>query len=387
MKMNLPLARSVQLGLLLAAVLTVQPILETFALSEPDRQRETKQVIPDVELVDQDGKTVHLYQDLVKGRIAALSFVFTTCTTICPLIGANLGQLQAELGQSLGEDISLVSVSVDPATDTPQRMKAWGAQFGAKPGWSLLTGDQETVDQLLKDLGLFTPDVQNHSPFLLLFNDRTGDWTRVNALETPPGKVAEILRKMAQTAANRNPKPDAERTAAAAVATDGSRAASPAERYFGDALLTDQDGKQLRLYSDILKGNVGIINSFYSTCSSVCRVTIPVFKQLQNELGERVGKDVRLISITVDPESDTPEVLRKYAAGVGAKPGWVFLTGDKQTVDQVLYRLGLYAEAKENHSNVFIIGNEPTGLWKKVLGVAPPYEIWRSVESVLDDRK
>ena len=115
--------------------------------------------------------------------------------------------------------------------------------------------------------------------------------------------------------------------------------------------------------------------------------TIPVFKQLQNELGERVGKDVRLVSISVDPESDTPEVLRKYAAGVGAKPGWDFLTGDKQTVDQVLYRLGLYAEAKENHSNLFIIGNEPTGLWKKVLGVAPPYEIWRSVQSVLDDRK
>jgi len=74
----------------------------------------------------------------VKGRVAALSFIFTTCTTICPLIGANLGRLQTELGQSLGEDISLISVSVDPATDTPQRMKAWGAQFGAKPGWSLL---------------------------------------------------------------------------------------------------------------------------------------------------------------------------------------------------------------------------------------------------------
>jgi protein SCO1 len=385
MKMNLPLARLVQLGLL-AAVVTVQPIPGTFALSEPDRQREREQVIPDVELVDQDGKTVHLYQDLVKGRIAALSFVFTTCTTICPLIGANLGRLQAELGQSLGKDISLISVSVDPTTDTPERMKAWGAQFGAKPGWSLLTGEQETVERLLKNLGLFTPEIQSHSPFLLLFNDRTGDWTRVNALETPPGKVAEILQKMAQTAANRNPKSDAERTAAA-VATDDSPAGSPAERYFGEALLTNQDGKQLRLYSDILKGNVVIINSFYSTCSSVCRVTIPVFKQLQDELGERVGKDVRLISITVDPEGDTPEVLRKYAAGVGAKPGWEFLTGDKQTVDQVLYRLGLYAEAKENHSNVFIIGNEPTGLWKKVLGVAPPYEIWRSVESVLDDRK
>jgi protein SCO1 len=386
MNANLLLARSAGRGLLLAALLTLQSFVEAQAQPDPGPQRETRQNIPDIELVDQDGKTIHLYSDLVKGRVAALSFIFTTCTTICPLIGANLGRLQTEVGQSLGEEVELISVSVDPATDTPQRMKTWGAQFGAKAGWELLTGDQEAVAQLLKTLGLFTPDIQSHSPFLLLVNDRTGDWTRVNALETPPSKIAEILQKMAQTAVSRNPKPDAER-AAAAVATDDSPAASPAERYFGDALLTNQDGKQLRLYSDILKGNVVIINSFYSTCSSVCRVTIPVFKQLQNELGERVGKDVRLISITVDPESDTPEVLRKYAAGVGAKPGWVFLTGDKQTVDQVLYRLGLYAEAKENHSNVFIIGNEPTGLWKKVLGVAPPYEIWRSVESVLDDRK
>jgi protein SCO1 len=386
MKTILPVGRPSRLGLLLVAILTVQPIVQALAQSDLGPQGGTRKSIPDVELVDQDAKRVHLYHDLVKGRVAALSFIFTTCTTICPLIGANLGRLQTELGQSSGKDISLISVSVDPETDTPQRMKAWGAQFGAKSGWSLLTGDKETVAQLLKTLGLFTPDIQSHSPFLLLFNDRTGDWTRVNALETPPGKVAEILQKMAQTVANRNPKPAAERTAAA-VATDDSPAGSPAERYFGDALLTNQEGKQLRLYSDILKGNVVIINSFYSTCSSVCRVTIPVFKQLQDELGERVGKDVRLISITVDPESDTPEVLRKYAAGVGAKPGWEFLTGDKQTVDQVLYRLGLYAEAKENHSNVFIIGNEPTGLWKKVLGVAPPYEIWRSVESVLDDRK
>jgi protein SCO1/2 len=386
MKTILPVGRPSRLGLLLVAILTVQPIVQALAQSDLGPQGGTRKSIPDVELVDQDAKRVHLYHDLVKGRVAALSFIFTTCTTICPLIGANLGRLQTELGQSSGKDISLISVSVDPETDTPQRMKAWGAQFGAKSGWSLLTGDKETVAQLLKTLGLFTPDIQSHSPFLLLFNDRTGDWTRVNALETPPGKVAEILRKMAQTVANRNPKPAAERTAAA-VATDDSPAGSPAERYFGDALLTNQEGKQLRLYSDILKGNVVIINSFYSTCSSVCRVTIPVFKQLQDELGERVGKDVRLISITVDPEGDTPEVLRKYAAGVGAKPGWEFLTGDKQTVDQVLYRLGLYAEAKENHSNVFIIGNEPTGLWKKVLGVAPPYEIWRSVESVLDDRK
>jgi protein SCO1 len=386
MKTNLPLARSAWLGLLLTAVLTVQPTVRAHAQSDTGPGRETRQNIPDVELVDQDGKTVHLYSDLVRGRVAALSFIFTTCTTICPLIGANLGRLQTELGQSLGEDVELISVSVDPATDTPQRMKTWGAQFGAKAGWNLLTGDKETVEQLLKAVGLFTPDIQSHSPFLLLVNDRTGDWTRINALETPPTKIAELLRQMTKTTGNRNSEPDVA-LASTAAATDDANAVSPAERYFGDLLLTNQDGKQLRLYTDILKGNVVIINSFYSTCSSVCRVTIPVFKQLQESLGERVGKDVRLVSITVDPENDNPEVLRKYAAGVGAKPGWDFLTGDKQTVDQVLYKLGLYAEAKEDHSNVFIVGNEPTGLWKKVLGIAPPYEIRQSIESVLDDRK
>ena len=384
MKTKLPVARSVRLAAVLTALLTVQPFVAVHAQSDSDTRTKTRQNIPDVELVDQDGKTVHLYSDLVKGRVAALSFIFTTCTTICPLIGANLGRLQTELGQSLGEDIALISVSVDPATDTPQRMKAWGAQFGAKPGWDLLTGDKETVDQLLKTVGLFTPDIQSHSPFLLLVNDRTGDWTRINALETPPLKIAELLRKMVETTGNRSPDVTQASTAAP---TDDSNAAPPAQRYFGDALLTNQDGKQLRLYTDILKGNVVIINSFYSTCSGVCRVTIPVFKQLQESLGERVGKDVRLVSITVDPENDTPEVLKQYAAGVGAKPGWDFLTGDKQTVDQILYKLGLYVEAKEDHSNVFIVGNEPTGLWKKVLGIAPPYEIRRSVESVLDDGK
>jgi protein SCO1 len=386
MKTILPVARTARLRLLLVAVLIVQPIVQTPAQSDPGPERGTRQNIPDVELVDQDGRTVHLYKDLVKGRVAALSFIFTTCTTICPLIGANLGRLQTELGQFLGEDISLISVSVDPATDTPQRMKAWGAQFGAKPGWCLLTGNKETVEQLLKILGLFTPDIQSHSPFLLLVNDRTGEWTRVNAIETPPSKIAEILRKMAETAENRNPRPDTEQTSVSAAKDDPGKT-SPADRYFGDAVLTNQDGKQLKLYTDILKGKVVIINSFYSTCSSVCKVTIPVFKQLQDDLGERVGKDVRLVSITVDPESDTPAVLKQYAAGVGAKPGWDFLTGDKQTVDQVLYKLGLYTEAKEDHSNVFIVGNEPTGLWKKVLGIAPPYEIRRSVESVLGDQK
>jgi protein SCO1 len=406
MKTNVPLTQLARVTVFLSTLVICQTNFEVRGQSGPGTPTETRQNIPDAELIDQDGKTVHLYTDLMKGRVAALSFIFTTCTTICPLIGAGLGRLQTELGQALGEDIVLISVSVDPATDTPQRMKAWGAQFGAKPGWSLLTGDKQTVDQLLKLVGLYTPDIQSHSPFLVLVNDRTGDWTRVSALETPPAKIAEILQKMAEAAtpsADRpkhsqspptdNPAKELQATPRQtpsdmnSTAAEDSKVVPPAERYFGNALLINQDGKPLRLYTDILKGNVVIINSFYSTCSSVCRVTIPVVKQLQENLGERVGKDVRLVSITVDPQNDTPEVLRQYAAGVGAKPGWEFLTGDKQIVDEVLYKFGLYTDAKEDHSNVFVVGNEPTGLWKKVLGIAPPYEILRSVESVLNDRK
>src|SRR6476660_9636366 len=124
MKTKFGVPRLVRLTAFLIALVTIRPVVGVPAESDLGTVTEAKQNIPDVELVDQDGKAVHLYTDLVKGRVAALSFIFTTCTTICPLIGANLGRLQTELGQSPGEHIALISVSVDPANDTPQRMKA-----------------------------------------------------------------------------------------------------------------------------------------------------------------------------------------------------------------------------------------------------------------------
>ncbi len=81
--------------------------------------------IPDVALVDQDGRTVRFWSDLVQGRVVAVSFVFTTCTTICPPLGANFARLLQILGSRAGKSVELISVSVDPATDTPQRLKAW----------------------------------------------------------------------------------------------------------------------------------------------------------------------------------------------------------------------------------------------------------------------
>jgi protein SCO1/2 len=151
--------------------------------------------VPDVELVDQDGRAVRFYTDLVAGKMVAINFIFTTCTTICPPMGANFGRLQRALGDRFGTEVSLISVSVDPLVDTPPRLKAWGEQFGAGPGWTLVTGAKPQVDDLLKALGVFTPDKLDHSPTLLVGNDRTGRWTRAHGLASPD-TLAELIVSM-----------------------------------------------------------------------------------------------------------------------------------------------------------------------------------------------
>jgi len=163
---------------------------------KPDAKEIDALSIPNLALLDQEGREVHFYDDLVKDRTVAVSFIYTTCTTICPPIGANFGKLEKELGARAGRDVFLISVSVDPVTDTPERLKAWGQTFGAGPGWTLVTGPKRDVDRLLKALQVFTPDYEDHTPTLLLGNDSTGEWTRTYGL-TPPDRLATMLEELA----------------------------------------------------------------------------------------------------------------------------------------------------------------------------------------------
>jgi protein SCO1 len=148
-------------------------------------QAPSKMKIPDVELLDQDGRRVHFYSDLVKGRTVAVQFIFTTCTTVCPPLGATFARVQKELGERAGRDVRLISVSVDPATDTPERLKAWGAKFHAAEGWTFVTGAKPQVDELLRALGAATASPAEHSPEILIGNDATGQWTRTYGLARP----------------------------------------------------------------------------------------------------------------------------------------------------------------------------------------------------------
>ena len=96
----------------------------------------SKMVIPDVKVRDQHGNTLNFYTDLIKDKTVAINFIFTNCTTICPPLATTFARLQKEMGDRVGKDVHLISISVDPVTDTPERLKAWGAKFKAGPGWT-----------------------------------------------------------------------------------------------------------------------------------------------------------------------------------------------------------------------------------------------------------
>ena len=159
--------------------------------------------IPDIELLDQDGRKIHFYTDLVKGHAVAINFIFTTCTTICPPLGATFARVQKELGDKVGRDVRFISISVDPATDTPERLKAWGAKFRAGEGWTFVTGNKPQVDELLRALGASSARREDHSPTVLI-GDANGNWTRTYGLASSSQLVqiinGAIAGKTASTA-------------------------------------------------------------------------------------------------------------------------------------------------------------------------------------------
>jgi protein SCO1/2 len=165
-----------------------------------------------------------------------------------------------------------------------------------------------------------------------------------------------------------------------------TRQQTPAQAYFGEIELINQNGEKMRLYSDLLKDKVVVINSFFATCQGSCLPLNRNLEKVQAAMSDHIGKDVFIVSISVDPTVDTPPLLKEYAKKLNAKPGWYFLTGDKKNVDLALSKLGQYVDNKQDHLNIFIIGNERTGLWKKAFGLASSAELVKVVESVLNDK-
>jgi protein SCO1 len=348
--------------------------------------------IPDTVVYDQDGKKLRFYTDLIKGKTVAINYIFTTCTTICPPLTATFRRVQQELGDRVGRDIQMISISVDPTTDVPQRLKEFSAKFKAGPGWAFITGDKQEINQLLKALGANVGDKTNHSPMALVGNADADYWTRTYGL-APVATLVKVIQDASQKAAAEDatqvPLPDAsakEKRVERRVAND--EAAQPsaepkkartadeaAAAYFTNTVLLTEDNKPVRFFDDMLKGKVVIINFMFTTCTGVCPAMTANLKKVQDYLGDRVGRDIQMISISVDPTVDTPEALKKYAENYKVKPGWRFLTGKKEDVELVLRKVGGFAREKNDHTTLLMIGNVDAREWVKVFAMAKPAEI------------
>jgi protein SCO1 len=139
--------------------------------------------------------------------------------------------------------------------------------------------------------------------------------------------------------------------------------------YFPNVSLVTQDGVTVRFYDDLLKGRSVAVNLIYTRCKDECPLETARMVQLQRILGERMGKDIFFYSISIDPEHDTPEVLKAYMQKYGVGPGWQFLTGKEDDIKLVAKKLGLSRRGDlinpDGHSASLMVGSEPTGRWMR----------------------
>ncbi|MBH3409398.1 SCO family protein [Pseudomonas putida] len=167
---------------------------------------------PNTPLVTQDGKTVRFFDDLIKDKVVAINFIFTGCSDSCPVETARLRQVQKILGDRVGKDIFLYSISIDPYNDTPATLKRYAEKFGIGPGWPLLTGAPEAIDPLRRRLGRYIEGLENgrsrdHNLSLIIGNQATGRWMKASPFESPyilADRLGNSLHNWKQASATTN---------------------------------------------------------------------------------------------------------------------------------------------------------------------------------------
>ena len=160
--------------LLIQSMGTVSP-----ASSKEDYTRTVERyTVPDVTLVNQDGKRVRLLDLVNGGKPVVLDFIYGTCTTICPVLSANFTNFQRKLGDGTGK-AQLISISIDPENDTPGVMKKYLKNYMAKPGWDFLTGSREDIDRVMRAFSAYVPNKMSHLPIMFLRSPRHDQWVRI----------------------------------------------------------------------------------------------------------------------------------------------------------------------------------------------------------------
>jgi protein SCO1/2 len=159
----------------------------------------------------------------------------------------------------------------------------------------------------------------------------------------------------------------------------------PSASRFPDVTLTTHEGRDVRFYQDLVKGKVVLINFMYATCTNSCPTFTANLVRVQRLFGDRVGRDVFMYSISLDPDHDTPQVLADYAKNYSVQPGWTFLTGSLADITALRRRLGLrdldpVVDAdKSQHIGVVLYGNERFDRWAACPALSEPREIVKAI--------
>jgi protein SCO1/2 len=153
-----------------------------------------------------------------------------------------------------------------------------------------------------------------------------------------------------------------------------------------DLALLDQEGSQRKFRSEVVGDKIVVIDFIYTACTTACPLISVLIAKLQENLGERLGKEVRLVSISLDPVRDTPARLREHVLRYQAQPGWIWLTGEKPQVDQILKGLGAYAANFTEHLPQVLIGDGRLGGWTRYYGLPDPAMLLARVEKLLSAR-
>ena len=179
---------------------------------------------PNVPLVDQDGKTVHFYDDLIKGKSVVIDMIYTHCVDSCPLETARLAQVQKMLGDRVGKDIFFYSITIDPKRDTPKVLKQYAENYHVGPGWTFYTGKAADIELIGKKLGLYSePDPNNrdgHQPGVLIGNEPTHQWM-LDAATDNPRFMSIMITDWLSTFKDRKGAPVLSYTNATVVQKDG----------------------------------------------------------------------------------------------------------------------------------------------------------------------
>jgi len=144
-----------------------------------------------------------------------------------------------------------------------------------------------------------------------------------------------------------------------------------ARAYFTDLPVVTQDGKELRFFSDVLKDRVVLISLFFTNCKGACPLTTARLAEVQDILGDELGRNFTMISISLDPERDTVPAVKAYADKFEARDGWLFLTGKPENLKEITRRLGHVSANVEEHNTHYFIGNVAEARWVKVRPNAP----------------